>query len=237
VDGTLLVSVALNLATVALLAWAGTLVLRRRVSDDARLAMRTYGAWWLAAASVVLLAGSHTLLALAGITHLGVHLAITYITAIPLAIALWSLLYYLVFIYTGRRTAIWPLTAAYVAFLAFELYYFGSFGERHLETTSWSIRLVGTTRPPQWMSITFGLLVALPVLAIIAGYAGLYFRTHDQAQRHRLRLVSGAFAIWFGALLLGYLLGWDSADWFPIVYEAPGVVAGGMVVGAYRRDR
>lgn len=227
-------SVALNLATVLLLAATGVLVLRRHgTSGASRVALRMFAAWWFSAAGVVLLAGSHTILALVGITATSVHLAIAYATAFPLAIGLWALLYYLIFIYTGRAWALWPLTIAYLLFLGSELYYFSQFGDRSLVENAWQIQFVGSARPPEWMSIAFGALVALPILLAIALYAGLYRSTSDARVRRRIGLLSTAFGIWFGVVLLAFVLGWDRADWFPLTYEAPGFVAGILIVIAY----
>ena len=50
-------------------------------------------------------------------------------------------------------------------------------------------------------------------------------------------MISLAFGLWFGVVLLAFLLGWDRAEWFPVAYEAPGLVAGVLIVLAYRRPR
>lgn len=230
---TLVLSVALNLATTALLAYAGALVLRRAADGELRFALRMFATWWFAAATVVLLGGSYTLLALVGITDVRLHLAVSYLTAFPLAIALWALLYYLIYIYTGRRSAIWPLSVAYALFLVFELYYFASFGERALVENAWNVRLEGE-HPPTWMGLTFAILLAVPVLGVVIAYGLLFFRAPDAEHRYRVGLVSGAFLLLFGAVLLGYALGWDREPWFPFVYEVPGLIAAAMIVLAYK---
>src|SRR5438552_952539 len=235
----LALNVALNLATTALLAYAGVLVGQRSLPDaSARIALRLFSVWWYSVAAVVLLAGSHTLLAIVGITSPTLHQAITYLTALPLALGLWGLLYYLIFIYTGRASALWPLTIGYLFFLAFELYYFSSFGgTRHLEETPWQFRFVGDTMPDKWISITFGILLAVPILFVVIAYAGLYRSTRDPSVRSRISMISLAFGLWFRDVLLAFLLGWDRAEWFPVAYEAPGLVAGVLIVLAYRRPR
>lgn len=230
-------SALLSLASTALLAYAGALVLRRPASSDARLAHRMFATWWFSVAAVMLLAGAPTLLFLLGVTSVPLHVAITYALAVPLTVALWALLYYLVYIYTGRRSAIWPLGGAYLVFFAFTLYYFSTFGQRRLETTGWTVLVVGDAVPPAWVSLTFATLLAVPILLVAIGYASLFFRTPHGPHRYRIALVSGAFLLWFGAVLLGFLLGWDREDWFPLVYQTPGVAAALMVVAAFRPPR
>lgn len=231
---TLVANAALDLATVLLFTYVGVLALRRSTDDHAQLAQRMFAVWWFSVAAVMLLAGLPTLLSAIGVEDVTLATTSTYVTAVALAIALWSLLYYLVYIYTGRRSALWTLAVPYAAFFVFELYYFSSYGQRHLETTAWSVRIVGERDPASWITITFGIALAVPVLLIVAGYAGLYMRTRDDEIRRRIALVSTGFLLWFGAVLVGFLLGWDRQDWFPVVYEAPGLVAGLLVAAAYR---
>lgn len=235
-DG-LALGVALTLATTGLLAYTGTLVLRRRVQGHAQLALRMFATWWFGAAAVLLLAGSHTMLALAGVTSIEVHLAITYLTAFPLAVALWSLLYYLIYIHTGRRAAIWPLSFAYLLFLGFELYYFWSLGPRTLETTAWSVRLARSTEPPSGLGALFGILLAAPVLYIVIAYGHILTRVRDPEQRFRARLTAGAFVVLFAPILVGFLVGWNDKAWFPLLYQVPGLLAASLIVLAHRPPR
>lgn len=233
-QATLLAGVALNLVTAGLLAYAGRLVSRRETSRESARALGMFATWWYAVAAVVLLAGAPTLVGLAGVRDVAVFEALSYATALPLAVALWSLLYYLIYLWTGRASALVPLTVAYALFFAFSLVYFSSFEGRTLQETPYSFRLDGGTTPPRWMDVAFGLSVAGPILYVVASYALLYFRVKDPGPRRRIALVSTGFAVWFGAVLLAFLLGFERAEWFPLVYEAPGVLAGLLVVRAYR---
>lgn len=224
----------LPLATAILLTYVGFLVLRRQTGARDRLALRMFALWWVCAGVVILLASMPTQLTLLGVADVGILQAITYVNAAPLAVGLCGLLYYLVYIYTGRQRAIIPIVIAYAAFFAFEIYYFSQFGARSLESTAWSVRSVSAVRPPPWMSVLFGIAVALPILVAAVGYGSLLARVDGPEQRYRITLVSGAFLLWFAPLLLAFLVGWDDADWFPLLYQAPGVVAGLLIVLAYR---
>jgi hypothetical protein len=224
----------LPLATAALLAFVGVLMARRPAGEEVRFALRAFAAWWFSAASVMLLVGLPTLLDLAGVADARVYALAVYLLALPLAVGLCALLYYLVYIYTGRRAAIRPLAVAYALFLVFELAYFASFGPRRVETTAWSVRTVGASSPPQGLSVLFGVLLAAPILSAVVAYASLYFRTRRKAHRYRIVTVSAAFTLWFGPVLLGLLLGWERTDWFPLVYEVPGIVAAVLIVLAYK---
>lgn len=225
---------AFPIATALLLGYVSVLVPRRRTSPDGRLPLRMFSLWWACAGAVILLAGMPTLLSLGGVSDVGLFTAISYVNAAPLALGLFALLYYLLYIYTGKRSAIWPLGIAYALFFVFELYYFSQFGPRHIETSVFSVRAVPDTRPPAPMRILFGAAVGLPILAALVAYASLYGRTRDPAARYRIAMVSGAFAIWFVPVLLALVLDWSDADWFPLTYQVPGVAAALLIVLAFR---
>ena len=224
----------LPLSTAVLLVYVGSLIARRPTKANDALAMRLFAVWWFSAATIILLASAPTLLSLLGVSDMEVIRAISIVNAAPLAIGLCSLLYYLVYIYTGRRKAIWPLAAAYAVFFAFEIVYFTAFGPRHLEASTFAVRSVADARPPAWMRIGFGLGVAVPILAALVAYASLYPRAGEPAARRRIALVSTAFGVWFAPVLLALLLDWSRYAWFPLVYQAPGVVAAILIVMAYR---
>ena len=232
-DPRLLVGVALTLATGALLAYVGFLVSRKHATGEAQVALRAFSTWWFSVSLVILLSGSHTLLGLVGVTDLALHVALGYLTQIPLAVALCALLYYLIYLYTGKRAALRALCVAYALFLAFAFYYMAAQGPRTLQETEWNIRLVGPG-PPQWLNVAFGVLLLAPVLFIVAAYGLLLRRVDEPEQKFRLGLTSLAFLLWFSPVLVGFLLGWQSAPWFALVYQAPGVLASALIVLAHR---
>lgn len=234
---TLAGGVVLTLVTTTLFALVGAWTWRRPAHGEARLASRMFALWWLAVGGVVLLAGAHTLVGLLGVTDLRAYVALAYLVDVPLAIALWALLYYLVFLYTGRRAAIWPLSIAYLLFIPFAWSYTAAQGARVLVTTDWDIRAVGTATPPAWLNAAFGILLLAPVLVIVAAYGVLLARVHAPLQRYRLALTSAAFALWFTPVLAGFLLGWQSQPWFAWLYQTPGLLAAGLIVAAYRPPR
>lgn len=227
----------LPLATAALLAYVARLVLRRSTILADRLALRMFAVWWACAGLVIVLASAPTLLTLANAVDMRILDVTRTLTAVALALGLCGLLYYLLYIYTGERRLIVLLAIGYAAFFAFEIYYFAQFGERRLETTAWTVRAVADSRPPAWMSALFGVAVAVPILAAAIGYGSLLARVRDPEQRFRVRVVTSAFVLWFAPLLLAFLVGWDDADWFPLLYQAPGVLAGALIVAAFRPPR
>lgn len=226
--------IALPVATATLLAYVCAITSKRPASEEARLSRDAFSLWWFATALVTLLGAFPTLFVTVGVRDPFVHRTLVYANALPLAVGLASLQYYVIYIYTGRRAALLPIGLAYVGFLALTLYYFAAFGEYRVESTAWNARAVGDAVPPTWLSVAFGLALAGPVLAGLVAYASLGFRHVGAEQRYRVALVSAAFAVWFLPVLAGIALGYAAAPWFPLLHEVPGLLAAGLIVLANR---
>lgn len=227
----------LTLGTALLLALTGWFILRREVAPDLRPALRAFAFWWFSAAALLLLVASRSLLFMAGVRDPSVYILIRTLLAIPLSLALPALLYYLIFIYTGRRSMRPVLAFAYIIFFAYTLFYFSYANIESVEATRWSVETVGSTEAPTWMTALFGILLAGPILAGIVAYATLYTKVTGREQRFRIATVSIAFTIWFLPLLLAFLLGWNREEWFPLVYQVPGLFAALLIILAYRPPR
>lgn len=227
------IGVGLPLLSGLLLWTTGSVLLRRPSSGEGRLALRSFALWWFAAGSIMFLLAAPTTLWLTGVRDPRAFVALTYAEAIPVALALFGLAHHLIFLYTGSHRHVRWLAAAYIVFFFFELYYFGQFGERHVEVTRFSVRAIAAEAPAAWLRILFGLMVAGPILLALGAYAWLWTRTKEREPRFRIAMVSAAFTVWFVPVLVGFVLGWDQADWFPIVYEAPGVLAAVLILLAY----
>lgn len=231
------VGVALPVLTGIILLAVGILVARRPLAGEPRRALRMFQVWWLCAAAIMFILGAPTVLWLAGVRDVRAYAAVSYLFALPVALGLFGLVYYLVYLYTGSSRALVPLAILYALFFLFELYYFSQSGGRRLETTDFAVRAAATTSPEPWLRIVFGLAVAGPVLGAVTAYALLWRQTRERGPRYRIALVSTAFALWFTPVLVGFTLGLQGAAWFPLVYEVPGLLAAGLILLAYRPPR
>src|SRR5581483_12039131 len=100
--GTTLLQVAVNLACAGLYAWVGAVVLKRGVSQDARLANNLFATWWFALAVVFLLIPAY-IVPLRALDYRSVPFATVFIIVLLILIvaAMWGLAYYLVYLFTG----------------------------------------------------------------------------------------------------------------------------------------
>lgn len=235
-EPTFFVGTAFVLATTAVLAYVGVLQQQRaRAASKAdRAAILAFAMWWYGAAAVLLSLGLQSILVLVGVDSISIHNAMRYTRMAPLSIAAGSLLFFLLYLLTGRMAWRRLLVAGYTGFFAFTIYYAYLSEPVTLQVTEWDVRMRATTPVEPWLVILFGVLLAGPILLATIIYAMLFFKVRDPQQRYRLALLAISFIVWFGAILIGFLAGLTSESWFPILYEAPGLVAGGLVILAYR---
>jgi hypothetical protein len=224
---------AINALTAGMLAYVSALTWKRKVAPTERGAMRAFAVWWAAAAAVLFLTIARTALAMLGVQDLAPYVAMRYALAAPLAIAVWGLLYYLLYLYTGTRRVLWPLTAAYVGVFAYFLWYFSQGGAPTLQTTDWDVRLVSEPSPGPQAASAFGLVFGLPVIVATLAYGSLFFRVKERTQRWRIGMVSLGFLQLFGMVVVGFLAGWNKRDWYPLTYQLPALAASVMFLLAY----
>ncbi|HEX2021992.1 MAG TPA: hypothetical protein VHH36_04720 [Candidatus Thermoplasmatota archaeon] len=210
-DARLLAVALLGVLSAALFAYVGAANLRRDAHDaPARRALRQFALWWLGLALYTLQGAATSLLVAAGVTHLGAHVALLALGYVPLMVALWGLLSYLVYIHAGTHR-LQPLLKAY-----------------HVALGAGLVLLLARTRPTAVVASGWGTQVAYahplallvfailgPVLASAVAYGALYRKTPDPAARRRIRLVSASLVLWFGlSIAAGAQV--VSADWWPL---------------------
>src|SRR5436309_542358 len=100
---TLLASAAFALVTSAVFAYVGVRLARRPLSPSDQPVVYAFSSFWLGLAISTFI-GPNGLLAFAaalGETNLTVALAMSQVSLIAISVALWGLLYYLVYLFTG----------------------------------------------------------------------------------------------------------------------------------------
>lgn len=235
VSWTLALDSLFVLATAFVYAYVGTIVRSRPVTETgARTAIRWFAAWWYGLAALSALGGVRSGLAALGVLDLGVHVALSYGTVIPLVGALAGLLGYLLYIYTGSSRVFLPVAAVHVLLGAWFFYLAGWLGPERVTTTDWSVT-IENSRELSGPLLDFLLLAILgPVLFAAVMYATLAFRAPDRTTRYRILVVSGAFVLWFGSAAVASVTGLARWYWWPLASRFIALVATGMVLMAFR---
>ncbi|MEW5939031.1 MAG: hypothetical protein AB1750_05175, partial [Chloroflexota bacterium] len=223
---TLFFSAAFSWLVAGIYWYVGRRLARRRIeSDDARFAWWAFTIWWYSLAATTFASGSQSLLGAFGVDDLPIFLAITHLSLLLVCIALWGLLYYLIYLFTGSARARWPLTAFYVAYYIFLDYYIAASAPMDVELARWNAQLAyRTPLTGPLFAITLFLLI-LPQIVGSLAYFSLFFRLHDTAQQYRIALVSWSIILWFGSGLAASLSGLAQLDWWQIASRAIGLSA------------
>lgn len=231
---TLLLDAAIVLATAALYAYVGVVAWRRRVGGDAQLASDLFATWWFALAATTAAGVVTRLLGWAGVTDLGLYLTVSQISLLGLCIALWGLLYYLLYLFSGRKQLIVPVSIFYVAFYSWIVYLVTARPPIGVEVTDWSVRLTYATELSSAALTAFILLLILPPLLGAIAYARLFFRVQDRTQRYRIGLVSFTIAAWFGTTLVVWILQVNQGFAWQVTSRLIGLAAAYLIYAAYR---
>lgn len=199
--------------------------------------MRAFALWWYAASLVILNVNLRNLVAAAGVTDVALYTTQAYVGNVPLAAALGCLMYYVLYLMTGRRRLYLPVAVVYALYLTYLMWFTARAGERHLVISDWQVQFTGDIPATAAENLAFGLLLAAPIVLTVGAYTILAFRIREPNQRYRLSMISAGFLLLFGTILVGYLLRWNEQPWFALAYELPALVASFMALLAYRPPR
>ncbi len=214
-------------------AYVGLRISQRRVSRESRSASRAFTAWWLGLSANTALGGFQALLAATGITDLGPHITITLVTFLILSLALWGLLYYLVYLYTGSSRWMVPLALFYLVYYLTIVWYLWQLGPQGVEVSGWTVSLSYAQEPTGPLATVLLVLLVGPQILAALGYFSLLFRVQDRTQRYRVLLVSVAILVWFGSSLIASFAGAGGSDLWQVASRAIGLSAALTILAAY----
>ncbi len=237
-SATLAASAAFAVASAMLYFVVGAVVRNRVVNDDEELPNAGFVAWWWGLAASTLIGAGLTLTAAAGYTSLRLWLATTFVNLLLICIALGGLLYYLGYLFTGRRSLWVPLTIFY-------LVYFGLLADFILagdpvgvlvERWQVSIDYATDTAGSLLFAIVILLLIGPQIVGALA-YFTLFFRVDDRTSRYRVALVSWSIIFWFSSSLVASFSTLGDQDWWQIASRFIALAAATTVLVAYRPPR
>lgn len=233
-DNALLLGAALQVVTALVYFHVGRVTSMRRIGGEAQLAARLFSVWWFTLGALTAVGAFTRLLVLAGVLDLGLHATLSHLNLLSLCVALWALLYYLVYLFTGSRRWFLPITAFYIVFYV---------GVVYLLTAAEPVGVIverGVVRIDYARELSGGPLVALvlalilpPVLGAI-GYARLFFQVEELTQRYRIGLVAFTILAWFGSSLVAWAGGFSQAGWWRNISQFFGLIAALAILAAFR---
>lgn len=247
--GRLLFTLALSLVVAALVGWIGARLLRRVPEGTAGRAWRRFAVWWLALAADTLVNGVTWALGALGLASPLVTAVLTYAALVCVALMLWGLTSYVLYLFTGREGALRAASVLYaVAFLG-GLAFIVSLGPDSVRQTPWGGEIAYRNPPSPAGALLFALAFLLPPFACALGYASLAFRLKDPTRRWRAGFVAGSILLWFGSSLalggvkgdlahaVGVLVGVAGIFGLVAAYSPPGWVRRAVRVQGFEESR
>ena len=238
IQSTLLFSTLFALVAASLYAYVGWRLSRRPVSSsEARLAWQSFTVWWYGLAATTLIGGFLNLFGALGLTILSLFVTATYINILVICIALWGLLYYLIYLFTGNSQLLVPLAISYMVYYVLLVYYITASIPESINVEHWRTTLA--YRAPLTGPF-FMILIALLLLPQVIGslaYFTLYFRMTEVTQKYRTLLVSWSIIVWFLSPLAALAGGLAQQDWWQLASRFIGLAAALTILMAYLPPR
>jgi len=238
IQPTLLFSAVFAMAVAGIYGYVGwPLNMRVVSSSEARLAWQSFTIWWHGLAITTLIGGLLNLLGAFGLTYLSVFVTATYINMLVTCIALWGLLYYLIYLFTGNSRSLTPLLIFYIIYYVLLVYYITASIPSNINMSRWNTTLVYRAPLTGPFFIIIIILLLLPQIIGGLAYFTLYFRVSEITQRYRVLLVSWSIIIWFLSPVIALAGGLGQQDWWQLASRFIGLAAGLTILMAYLPPR
>ena len=231
---THLISAFFSVASAAIYAYVAACLGQRTISHpEARLAWRLFGLWWYCLAAATLAGGLPHFLSAFNIVSLPPFVALAYVEILLICVALWGLVYYLVYLFTGNQRFLVPVAVFYALYYILLVYVITVSDPANVEITRWNAQLI-YARPftGPLFTVLLVLLVFPQILSALA-YFTLFFRVREATQRYRILLVSWSIILWFGSAFVASIAGLSEEDWWQILSRLIGLSAALGILAAY----
>lgn len=224
------VAALLSILSASGFALVGRTIQKREVSPGMRIAQDAFVVWWYALAATTLVGLVGSLLDLS----LSAYMVLTLLALFMLCIGLCGLLFYLVFLFTERRSLLVPMAIGYLGVFVFLAWFVMAGDPIGIERNEWGATLEYAEPiedgPVVWVAIA---LIIGPQLVASVGYLSLYWKVDDPLLRRRILLVSLSILAWFGSSLVGTGAGTAETDWWRLTSRLIGLAAAGTIYYAY----
>lgn len=192
-----LLQAAVQFGSGLLYLWVARVVLNRRFAGDAKRANGLFALWWVGLGATFIVASAYGAIPrLLGFRDIALATTLLNALLILLVVAVWALVSYLAYLYSGKAPPFAPITAFYIALGVGLLYAVAWLNPSGFDGDGRVVferqQLAGAP------GMALGLLFSLPVVIAALAYGSLFFRVRDVAARYRIGLVAGAFLVQFG---------------------------------------
>lgn len=229
---TLTAGSALALLAAAVFAYVGWRLRRRRVEGHHARAWNLFLLWWFAVAAEFATSGTISLLAGAGaIDHVG-YATVIYLNLAFLAAAVFGLMYYLLYLFTGSPRVAYVLVPVYLFYWGLLTYMVTWMDPAGVGVGSWRAfltfdRLIG----PEFRTLSAALGRWVPIAGALA-YLSVVRFADDPTKRYRVVLVAASVLVWAVSQEIASHVRL-APDWWTVANRAAAVAAAVAMFLAY----
>jgi hypothetical protein len=235
IQPTLLFGAFLSTVCAGIYYYVGRVLSRRRsASPDSRLAWILFVVWWYALAAATTCGALISLLGALGISGLPLFTTITLVNLLATCVALYGLMFYLLYLFTGNRRLLWPITMFYIAYYIMLVYYVQASVPISVTVDRWraALEYQNQVRGPFFLMLLF--LLVFPQIIGSLAYFSLYFRVQNVTQKYRILVVSWSILIWFLSAFLANISGLTQQNWWQVANRLIGLGAALAILFAYQ---
>jgi hypothetical protein len=236
-DPTLAGSALFAILATFLYARVGLQQVQRETSPETRRAVQMFGVWWLTLGAATLMGALSSLAASAGYRNVDVFEGLLYVELLLICIGLMGLLYYLLYLFTGRRGLLGPLVVVYAVFFVALLVEFYQANPIAVTVGRWAATVTYERPLTASATVLFTAALILPQILGAFAYLTVAFRVKDRTPRFRIVLVSTSIIVWFLSSLLASVGGLNEADWWQAASRSLGLLAALATYVAYNPPR
>jgi hypothetical protein len=235
IQPTLLFGAILSTVSAGIYYYVGRVLSRRRsASTDAHLAWVLFVVWWYALAATTLSSAILSLLGALGIAGLALFSTFTLVNLLATCVALYSLMFYLLYLFTGNRRLLGPLALSYIAYYILLVYYIQASNPTSVTVERWRATLEYQNQIRGPLFLIALLLLVFPQIIGSLAYFTLFFRVKTVTQKYRILLVSWSIIIWFLSAFLASISGLSQQDWWQIASRLISLSAALAILLAYQ---
>lgn len=232
---TLVVGASIALVSATLFTFVGRAVMERSPKGEAKVAAGLFAAWWYLLAISTAGPAILSLLAAFGYAPLVMHKAVTDLVLVAISAGLGGLLYYLIYIYTGKTSSLWPVMIGYGLYALVLLIWIEWGDPSGVHLRRWATEIVYRNQlSGSPLALVLTVLLVGPQLVAALAYLSLYWRIEGRERRYRVLLVSLAIIVWFGSSLVGSIAGLSNSDAWQLTTRLIGLSAAGVILIAFR---
>ena len=235
---TLLFSALFAMIAAGIYGYVGWRLGKRVISSaEARLAWGSFTVWWYGLAATTLIGGFLSLFGAFGLTSLPLFVTATYLNILIICLALWGLLYYLIYLFTGNRRSLVPSVVFYMIYYILLVYYITASIPDNVEVGRWDTSIVYRVPPTGPLVVIILVMLLLPQIIGGLAYFSLYFRVAEITQKYRILLVSLSIIVWFLSPVVALAGGLGQQDWWQFASRLIGLAAALTILMAYLPPR